>query len=1062
MSEPVFRLVAPAGAAATVPILDEAQRRVVDHRSGPLRVLAGPGTGKTTTIVEAVVERIGRGVPVDSVMVLTFGRHASAELRDRIAARLGRVIREPVARTLHSYAFGVLRMAANVNHEPAPRLLSGSEQDIMLRDLLAGDLQRRGTQWPSSIAPALGTRGFAQELRELYLRAAERGIAPDELAQLGATHGRPDWRAAAQFWQQYLDVSSLQKPGSFDAAELIQAAIDVFESEPRLLELERSHRRYLFVDEYQDVDPAQVRLLALLARGAEEVVVVGDPDQSIYAFRGADPAAMGDAAEVFGAAGEIETVPLGTCRRSGSTLLAATRNVAHRLGGRLAQHRELVPAEGLDPGAVEVALLRTASEEAGFLATVLRREHLENAVPWSRMAVLVRSTTLHQATLRRALLTAGVPVASATSDLPLIEQSAVAALLLALRAVAHPDALTGPVAEELLLGPIGGADAIALRRLRRELGWLTEVEPQADPLAILLSDPVQAATVLEHPPAAVRRLTAALAAGRAALAAGENAEEVLWAIWDGTGLARRWEQVSFTGGAAGAAADRDLDSVIELFAAAARLADALPLASVDALIEQVAAQQIPLDSSAVQTGRGSDEAVSILTAHASKGLEWDVVCVAGVQEGTWPDLRLRGSLLGSELLVDVVAGRAEVAGLSTEPLLREERRLFYVAVTRARRRLVVTAVHGDEQAPSRFLDELDPLPAELDRRPLTTPLRALHMPGVVAALRSVVTDPAEAELDRSTAAGYLSRLAAAGVPGAFPDDWWGLAALSDDRGLVDPGEAVYVSPSQLDAYDRCALKTFLERVGVSDQDTTAASMGTLVHKVAQDARPDASVDELAALLDAGWSELAITPRWFDGKERTRAHRMLTRLAEWLAASRSELALLAIEQKFDAQVGSDESGDVHLGGTVDRLERDSEGRLVVVDLKTGKGKPSAVDLQKHPQLGAYQMAVQRGAFAELAESAESGGALLVQLGSTGPVQQEQQPLGSDADPQWIGDTIDKVAGLMRGSQFPATVNSYCGYCSARRLCPAQEGAQVTTPAADRSEQIDPSAQAGPDT
>ncbi len=1050
MSEPVFRLVAPARAAVVAPALDEAQRRVVEHRAGALRVLAGPGTGKTTTIVEAVVDRVARGVPVDSVMVLTFGRHAAAELRDRIAARLGRVIREPVARTLHSYAFGVLRMAANLNGEAAPRLLSGSEQDIMLRDLLAGDVLRRSTEWPAELAPALGTRGFAQELRELYLRASERGISPGQLVGLGQTYRRPDWVAAAQFWQQYLDVSSLQKPGSFDAAELIQAAIDVFESDPRLLELERSRRRHLFVDEYQDVDPAQVRLLSLLSRGADELVLVGDPDQSIYAFRGADPDAMNDAAEVFGTGGELPTVSLATCRRSGPVLLAATRNVAHRLGSRLAQHRELVAAEGLDAGEVDVALLRTASEEAGFLATVLRREHLENAVPWSRMAVLVRSTTLHQATLRRALLTAGVPVASATSDLPLIEQSAVAALLLALRAVAHPESLTGPVAEELLLGPIGGADAIALRRLRREIAQLADV-PQAptepgdsDPLATLLADPADVVTLLQHPPAAVRRLAAALAAGRAALAAGDTAEEVLWAIWDATGLARRWEQVSLTGGAAGAAADRDLDSVIELFAAAARLADALPLASVDNLLEQIAAQQIPLDSSAVQPGRGTDEAVSILTAHASKGLEWDVVCVAGVQEGTWPDLRLRGSLLGSELLVDVAAGRQAVAGMSTDPLLREERRLFYVATTRARRRLVVTAVHGDEQAPSRFLDELDPLAPDVPGRPITELPRPLHMPGIVAALRSVVTDPSEPELDRSTAAGYLSRLAAAGVPGAFPDDWWGLAAVSDERGLVDPGEPVYVSPSQLDAYDRCALKTFLERVGVSDQDTAAASLGTLVHKVAQEAAPGASVDELAQLLDTGWAELAITPRWFDEKERTRAQRMLTRLAEWLKDTRGELDLLATEHKFDADLG-----EVHLGGSVDRLERDAQGRLVVVDLKTGKSKAKTEDLETHPQLGAYQLAVQRGAFAELADAVESGGAVLVQLGAGGAVAQQQAPLGAAGDAQWIGDLIDRVAGLMRGSQFPATVNSYCGYCAARRLCPAQEGRQVTTPVERRA-------------
>ena len=109
------------------------------------------------------------------------------------------------------------------------------------------------------------------------------------LDDLGRVHNRADWRAAARFWQQYLDVTVRERPGAFDAAELIGAAIARLESDPDLLARERSRRRHIFVDEYQDTDPAQARLLALLADGAEELVLVGDPDQSIYAFRGADP-----------------------------------------------------------------------------------------------------------------------------------------------------------------------------------------------------------------------------------------------------------------------------------------------------------------------------------------------------------------------------------------------------------------------------------------------------------------------------------------------------------------------------------------------------------------------------------------------------------------------------------------------------------------------------------------------------------------------------------------------------------------------------------------------------
>jgi superfamily I DNA/RNA helicase len=472
VSSPAFRLLRPSPRAAQGLDLDAGQLRVVEHGRGRLRVLAGPGTGKTMTLVEAVVRRVERGVPVENILMLTFGRGAAAELRDRVAARLERVIREPLARTLHSYAFGLLRMAANARGEEPPRLLSGAEQDVILRELIRGDLADGRTAWPAELRPALRTRGFAEELRELYLRASERGVTPVQLAELGGRHGRPDWVAAAGFWQQYLDVSSAQRPGSFDAAELIQAAIRTLRADPRLLEAERSRRRYLFVDEYQDVDPAQVELLRLLGAGADELVIVGDPDQSIYAFRGSNPRAMDEAADAFG---ELETAARETSRRSGAELLAATRAVARRLPGRAHNHRALRPAPELPEGNVTVALLRTQSEEAAYIADVLRRAHLERDVPWSRMAVLVRSTSLQQSTLRRALITAGVPVSSSTADLPLAEQSAVAALLLTLRCAVHPQALDVEAAEELLLGPVGAADALTLRRLRRHLYRATRV-----------------------------------------------------------------------------------------------------------------------------------------------------------------------------------------------------------------------------------------------------------------------------------------------------------------------------------------------------------------------------------------------------------------------------------------------------------------------------------------------------------------------------------------------------------------------------------------------------------
>ena len=233
---PDYRLVRPRRAAVQAPVLDEAQRRVVEHDGGPLLVLAGPGTGKTTTLVEAAVARVQRGVPVEHILMLTFSRRAAGELRDRVTARLDRTVREPVARTLHSYAFGVLRMAAVADGLPAPRLLSGPEQDVILRQLVAGNPPDR---WPAALQPALPTRAFAGELRDLLMRAVERGLDGPALAALGRARGRADWVAAGEFLAEYQDVTALGNPGGYDPAELIRSALSVLEDNPELLAAER-------------------------------------------------------------------------------------------------------------------------------------------------------------------------------------------------------------------------------------------------------------------------------------------------------------------------------------------------------------------------------------------------------------------------------------------------------------------------------------------------------------------------------------------------------------------------------------------------------------------------------------------------------------------------------------------------------------------------------------------------------------------------------------------------------------------------------------------------------
>ena len=1047
-----YVLVRSPALPVTAPLLDPSQQAVVEHAGGPLLVLAGPGTGKTTTIVEAVAARIRDGVDPEQVLVLTFGRRAAAELRARITARLGRATKEPLARTFHSYAFGLLRREAALRGEPAPRLLSGPEQDLVVRDLLAGDLAAGARDWPERLHPALSTRGFAQELRDLMMRAYERGVTAAELDRLGRAERRDDWRAAARFMRQYAGVTALRDAATYDPAELIRAVVGLWLREPALLAAERVARPLVFVDELQDTDPAQVELLALLAGDGRNLVAVGDPDQSIYGFRGADVTGIRDFRDRFRtAAGELApVVSLTTSRRSGQALLTASRRVAEGLGGP-GRHRALDAAGGLGAGDVSVALMRSETQEAARVAARLRVAHLVEGVPWSQMAVIVRSTVRSLPVLRRAMAAAGVPVAVSGDEVPLTQEQAVRPLLLLLSCATRPDTLDEDSAVELVTSPLGGADVMALRRLRQALRR-SELEAggrcASGPLLVeALADPSvlgALAGAASRPALAVAGLLAR--ARDAAARPGATAETVLWEVWSHTGLAGRWERASSEGGYAGAAADRDLDAVVALFETAARFCDRLPAAGPEVFLDHLLGQQIPGDD---MSARATDaEAVQVLTAHAAKGLEWDVVCVAGVQEGVWPDLRMRGSFLGSERLVDLLRSGSEhtppaVATAATlTRLLEEERRLFYVAVTRARSSLLVTAVVSEREglAPSRFLDEVDPLPATADVRPLTLVRRPLSLTGLVADLRQVVTDPVAPDGLRSVAAARLAALGGAGARGADPADWWGISALSDDRAVREGDEPVPVSPSKVESFARCQLRWFLEHVGGGASAGAAQSVGTLVHAVAETALdPESSTEQaLLARLESLLTSADLGTGWVAAKERAKAEMMVRRLAGWLARNQREL--VATEREFSAVVGR-----AVLGGRVDRVERDERGRAVVIDVKTGSSKCPPDELPGHGQLATYQLAVESGAFAD-AGLTESGGAELVQIGKgggKGGLVQGQAALADQSDPGWARTMVLDVAEGMAGSAFHAVDNRYCTMCPVRTSCPVQdEGRPVT--------------------
>ncbi|OBG29557.1 ATP-dependent DNA helicase [Mycobacterium sp. 852002-51057_SCH5723018] len=1022
----------------------EARAVLAPGLRGRVRVLGGPGTGKSSLLVDAAVARIGAGVHPESVLLLTGSGRLGMAARSTLTTALLRsgttvAVREPLVRTVHSYAYAVLRRAAERAGDAPPRLVTSAEQDAIIRELLAGDLEdgpRAACAWPAQLRPALATAGFATELRNLLARCAERGVDPQELERLGRRCRRPEWVAAGQFARQYEQVMLLRAAvgtaalqattPALGAAELVGAALEAFAVDPELLAAERARVRLLLVDDAQQLDPQAARLVRVLGAGTELTLVAGDLNQAVFGFRGGEACGL--------LADDSPVVTLTVSHRCAPAVARAVSGVARRLPGGSAGRE--IDGTGSEDGSVTVRLAATAHAEAAMIADALRRAHLIDGVPWSQMAVIVRSLPRAGARLPRALAAAGVPVAAPPLNGPLADEPARRALLTVLAATA--DGLNAEQALALVTGPIGRVDPVSLRQLGRALRRAKAGDP-TDDLGDLLVGALQADAPPSRP---LRRVRAVLDAAARCHREGQDPRYTLWAAWQRSGLQRRWLSAAQRGGPAGAQATRDLAAVTALFDIADHYASRTPGASLRGFIAHVAGLQLP---SANPDPVSEGEQVRVLSAHAALGHEWDFVVIAGLQEGLWPNMVPRGGVLGTQRLLDAVDGVTEDASVRA-PLLAEERRLLVAAMGRARRRLLVTAVDSDSDGPdleaalpSMFFSEIarwaDAEPDSVAVQPVSAP-RVLSAAALAGRLRGVVSAPDGAVEDavRGCAARQLARLALAGVPGADPAGWHGLTPVSTDEPLRPTGDLVTLTPSTLQTLTDCPLRWLAERHGGTNARDLRSTIGSLLHALI--AEPGKSQSELLAALERAWAHLPFDAHWHSANELARHRAMIEAFVEWRAQTRGELTEVGVEVGVDGTLGAprEDGGEIRLRGRVDRLERDGAGRLVIVDVKTGKTPVSKDDAQQHAQLAMYQLAVAEGL---LPAGDEPGGARLVYLGKTGAAGvtvREQDPLTPAAGDEWR-TLVRQAADATAGPRFVARRNDGCTHCPIRPCCPA---------------------------
>ncbi|AJT41522.1 ATP-dependent helicase [Psychromicrobium lacuslunae] len=1103
-SLPTLRLVPPAKDSLTTPSPSADQRAVLEllPGSGPQLVWGAPGTGKSTLLVEAAVRSIAEhGVEPAQVLLLSPSRLGAARLRDALSARLQGTMSSSPSRTWASYAFDLLRRAQlegvlpSSNPARPPRLISGPEQDLLIRELLQGHREGLaiGPRWPADLDEALDTRGFRQEIRQLFDRVIDNGLSPEELSQLGERNERPEWQAAAQLYGEYRDLIELKDLGQFDPAGLIRAASDLLSQQPAWAEQERERFQLVLVDDAQELGRAGHDLLRQLVAG-KDALLAACPDVVVQGFRGARPDLVGETRDLLEATESV----LSSSHRLSAPLISAWQRVAERIAQRQGGHkaRQLTPLDQRESAGqqaapaeasraaitppVSTALLSSEVQQRRYLAERILHQLAEDGRALNDIAVIVR-TGSQVAAIQRYLVSHGIPVRVPVAETPVREEPAVRPLMAAYQLALEPGRLDAESAVELLSSRIGGMSSVQIRRLRQAL----RVEELAagggrssDELLVeAMQRPAQLAS-LGLDGRAAARMAKVLQAGQQALAEpAANPQSVLWALWEATGLSEEWAAAALREDALGIRADRDLDAMMALFQAAERYVDQAPAAGPAVFLEYLLGQELPMDTLAARAQTG--EAVEVLTPASAAGRQWPVVMVAGLQEGVWPNNRLRGELLGSQYLVEVLElGSSGAKQLTATERMRDirydELRSFSAAISRASEVLICTAVSSEDEQPSSFLDMVDPWqPTETQlSRPLTEVRRPKNLRSLVAELRQ----SNESDQDAIEAAQILAALANEGIAGAAPENWWGLAPLSSTQPILPEDAVVPVSPSKIEAVLNSPFNWFIQAAGGEAEQDLARSLGTLIHSIAQDL-PAATQSEYLAELEKRWPSLGLRANWQEKLDKRRAEKMLGKLSSYLIASSAEgRSLLAVEKGFGVEIAGPRTAA--LKGKVDRLEIDAQGRLVIIDLKTGSRKPKADEVAQHPQLGAYQVAAAAGAFEQMSaavdhqpegevdddstrqgeqpvsESASGpasetsqlpGGAALVQLGGStvGVSVQEQEALSADED--WATPLVQQAALLMSAAEFQAVHDPQRDGgrgCPFPEVCPLCQGRQVT--------------------
>ncbi len=962
--------------------LNAQQRQAVIHDAGPLLIVAGAGTGKTSVITRRIAWLIAakRARPAE-ILALTFTDKAAAEMEERVDVLVPYGYTDVWMSTFHAFGDRVLRdHALELGLAPDFRILTKPEQIIFFREHLF--------ELPLEYYRPLGDpTKHLEALVSLFSRAKDEDVTPAEYLTYATEVARraaaaPDdaelqdaarqQQELAQTYARYQEL--LAKEGLVDFGDLITLTLRLLRERPAVLRTYQERFKYILVDEFQDTNYAQFQLVQLLASAHQNITVVGDDDQSIYKFRGAAISNILTFLDVYPAAAQVV---LTQNYRSHQLIL----DVAHRL----IRHNDpdrLEVKSGIDKRlqavrpagkTVEHVHLDTLSSEADWVAASIAGQVEGGAYRYKDFALLVRSNNDADPFLR-ALNMRGIPLRF-TGSRGLYNREEIRLGMAFLRALANPaDALSLYYLGVSPLYLIGGTDlakvlSYAGRKNRTLEHVFRHTESYPDLSEELSPETRAAAAKLLEDLEEMRRLMKDHATGRVLY-------EYLVAR---TGYIRR---LATSGRPEDDVRVANLAKFFDIVAKYGEIAayDRVPefVTHMDELIEAG-------DDPAVAEADFDQDAVNVLTVHKAKGLEFPVVFLVSAVTDRFPT-RNRGERipLPDSLVKDILPGG--------DVHLQEERRLFYVGMTRAQRELYLTSARDyggvRPKKVSRFVLEALDLPQGAAPTFRASPVEAIHRH-------------------------------------APPVD--GQQTL---EGVIPPDQPISISYRQVDDYDTCPLKykyTHILRVPLLRDHRVV--YGTAIHEAIHEyhrrkaRRQPISFEELAAYFERAWLNEGFISREHEDQRQAEGRVVLRRFYDFQEAS-GQIPTF-VEAPFSFQVGA-----TRVKGRWDRVDLRGD-EVVLIDFKTSDvrlKKDADRRARESLQLMIYALAY-REVYGTLPTRVE-----LQFLGPRGVLVGTAIP--DDALFTETAEIIERVAHGIRGQQFIATPDYYraCRYCAFASICP----------------------------